>query len=107
MLNSVSEIAESTCPIDWISMEEVGDVVANIFSSSDEYLHQNIYLKADRTSVAEIVPILSEHLQPFSFLDKEVGARQGWPHLDKFVCRDAHSHGGVVFEQKTEWIRSS
>ena len=68
----VTEIAAGNCALDWMSIDDVGDVIASVFKNKDEYLHKTLSLSANKLSISEITTILTKHLQPVSFVDKMV-----------------------------------
>ena len=72
MLCFLTEIAAGTCALDWMSIDDVGDVVAGVLKDRDEYLHKTLNLSANKLSMSEITNILNRHLQPVQFVDKMV-----------------------------------
>ena len=68
----LTEIAVGTCALDWMSMDDVGDIVAGIFKGIDEYVHKTLSLSANKLSISEITNIFNKHLQTVQFVDKMV-----------------------------------
>lgn len=57
---------------DIISVDDVGEVVRHIFNNKAQYLDKTLSVAGDKLTIKEIADILTRHLAPKKFKDKQV-----------------------------------
>ena len=60
-------------PLDLIAVDDVGEAVRSIFLMRENTLHKTVSLTGAKLSVREIAAILTHHVRPKQFKDKQVG----------------------------------
>ncbi|XP_067661050.1 nmrA-like family domain-containing protein 1 [Haliotis asinina] len=59
-------------PLDMISINDIGDIVRKIFLNRDVYLNKTISVCGDKITMREIAQILTTHLKPKVFREKQI-----------------------------------
>ncbi|XP_046556629.1 nmrA-like family domain-containing protein 1 [Haliotis rubra] len=59
-------------PLDMISIDNIGDIVRKIFFNRDVYLNKTISVCGDKITIREIAQILTTHLKPKVFKEKQI-----------------------------------
>lgn len=77
--------------LDMISVDDVGDIVRVIFNNRTGHLHKTHSVCGDKQTIKEMAQILSRHLSPLYFQDKQV-----------LVCYGIWQKLGIV----ANWLRS-
>ena len=58
--------------LDMISVDDVGDIVRIIFNNRTGHLHKTHSVCGDKQTIKEMAQIMSRHLSPLYFKDKQV-----------------------------------
>ncbi|XP_071111659.1 nmrA-like family domain-containing protein 1 [Haliotis cracherodii] len=84
-------------PLDMICIDNIGDVVRKIFLCRDMYLNKTVSVCGDKLTIREIAQILTTHLKPKTFKEKQISVNdykmldfpgvRDWANMFYFFCR--------------------
>lgn len=59
-------------PLDMVSREDVGHIVAQIFQNRPQFLHQTVSLSGDKLTMKQVADYLSRSLQPIKVVHRQI-----------------------------------
>ncbi|ELT96234.1 hypothetical protein CAPTEDRAFT_161267 [Capitella teleta] len=70
------EIPMGHTPLNLISLEDVGNVVVEVFNQGEKFVKKSLSISGDKMTVKDIAGTFSEVLQPKRFQDKQITSAQ-------------------------------
>lgn len=59
-------------PLNLISIEDVGDVVAQVFSNGSRFINKSLSLSGDKMTIKDMAALFTTVLEPKFFKDRQV-----------------------------------